>query len=146
MKILGADLLHVEFMDYLRGNLTAVPQDETQVTYASKIEKSEARLLWSKSAAELHNQVRGLAMGPSAFCYRADKPLKIWRTRVASEVDRKGEALQPGQVTQVLPGSFFVQCGDGVLEILELQPDSRPRMTAQSYLLGYSLSVGEMLS
>src|SRR5690606_19485641 len=54
MLPLGARLLEVEFMDYLRGNLTPVKQDESLVTYAHKIEKSESLIDWRKSAAEIH--------------------------------------------------------------------------------------------
>src|SRR5690606_9079055 len=81
-KVLGADLIAVDLMDYLRGNLSPTPQDESQVTYAPKISKEEAEIHWEWDAERIHNLVRGLALGPFAYTQRAGRTLKIHRTRV----------------------------------------------------------------
>ena len=138
LKVLGADLLHIEFMDYLRGNLVAHPQDESQVTHAAKIEKAEARIDWTRSARDVANQIRGLALGPYAFCLRGGKPLKLRRARA-----RDGAAGAPGEVVQVAEDRFAVACGEGALEVLEAQPESRANQSAESYLRGYPLKVGD---
>src|SRR5690606_31610628 len=77
LMVAGADLLHIELMDYLRGNLVPHPQDEQLVTYASKIEKSEGQIDWSKSASQIQRQVRALNMGPGTYTIRNSKILKI---------------------------------------------------------------------
>lgn len=136
LAVLGADLLHVEYVDYLRGNLIPVAQDEALVTIAPKIEKMEARLDWSQTASEIHNRVRGLQMGPFAYTTRAGAGLKIHRTRVA---DGSGA---PGRL-QVEGNSLFVDCGSGRLELLEVQPESRSRMTVVDYLRGYPVKDGD---
>jgi len=141
LKVLGADLLHIEYMDYLRGNLTPVEQDESLATYAAKITKSEARLDWSLPARTLFNRVRGLAMGPFAFCQLpGGSTLKIHKTKVLDENEVHGA---PGEIVQVGPESIAVACGQGLLEVLEVQPESRSRMTVAEYLRGYPLSVGQ---
>lgn len=140
LKVLGADLLHIEFMDYMRGNLTPVPQDETQVTIAPKIEKAEARLDWNQSALDLHNRVRGLAMGPSAFVMRGGATLKVHKTRVIDEGGIKGT---PGEVLDATPSGIRVACGQGVLEMVEVQPESRSRQSVADYLRGYPLNPGD---
>jgi methionyl-tRNA formyltransferase len=140
LKVLGADLLHVEYMDYLRGNLQPVPQDEAAVTLAPKIDKSEAKIDWAQSARGILNRIRGLAMGPSPFTLRAGVPLKILKTRVISEMGVTGA---PGQVLRVDLGSFQVACGQGVLEVLEVQPESRSRQTVADYLRGHLLRSGD---
>lgn len=61
---LGAELLHVELMDYIRGNLAALPQQHGQATYAKKIDKSEAEIKWSMPAEKIHNRVRAFNMVP----------------------------------------------------------------------------------
>ena len=139
-EVHGAQLISIDLMDYMRGNLSAVAQDESLVTYAKKIEKSEAEMDWRQPAASLHNQVRGLAMGPVAFTTVQDKTLKVHRTRVSS---RSEAALRPGQVIEATEKSLLVQCGTGSLDLLELQPESRAKIHIAEYLRGYPIKVGD---
>jgi methionyl-tRNA formyltransferase len=139
-EVLGAELIKVDLMDYLRGNLTAIPQDESQVTYAAKIDKAEARLDWSKDALELHNRVRGLAMGPQAYAVMNGKMLKLHRTRPHSAPT---VLMRPGQVVQVTEKSLLVSCGTGSLELLEVQPESRAKIQIDEYLRGYPVKAGD---
>lgn len=143
LKVLGADLLHLEYMDYLRGNLTPIPQDESLVTIAPKIEKSEARIDWTRSARQIFNHMRGLAMGPIAFTVRNGQALKLHKTRVVADDGCHGK---PGEVIQIKETSFHVACGHGVLEVLEVQPESRSRQLVAEYLRGYALQTGEQFS
>lgn len=140
LKVLGADLLHIEFMDYLRGNLTPVPQDESLVTIAPKIEKAEARLDWAQPARAIHNKVRGLAMGPAAYTTRAGQALKIHKTRVTVEDGVHGA---PGEILEASSTGLRVAGSQGVLEVLEVQPESRSRQKVTEYLRGYPLKDGD---
>ena len=133
MEKLGSELISVELMDYLRGNLTPQPQNEAAVTYAKKIEKSEGLIDWSKPAFEIHNKVRGLVMGPNAYTRRAGVGLKIWRTKVVGH----SHSLRPGQVVEVSENHLRIACGQGSLDLLEVQPESRAKMPIQAYLRGY---------
>lgn len=139
-EALGAQLIAVDLMDYLRGNLTPEPQDESKVTIAPKIEKSEAEINWSAPAETIHNLVRGLAMGPVAQTQRAGKILKIHRTRV---LPGGGASLKPGQAVSASEKSLIVQCGKGSLELLEVQPESRAKMPFGEYLRGYPVQTGD---
>ncbi len=134
LKVLGADLLHVEYMDYLRGNLFPLAQDEACVTIAPKIDKAEARLNWSLSAREIHNRVRGLQMGPYAFSTLNGKDVKIHRTMIVSESGLSGK---PGAIISLHASGFHVACGAGVVDVIEVQPDSKSRMPASGFALGY---------
>lgn len=138
---LGVQLLAVDLMDYVRGNLTPAPQDEAKVTYAAKIEKSESEIDWSREASAIHNQVRGLALGPVAQTRRAGKIVKVHRTRPSARHDAR---LQPGQVLEVTEKSLLVQCGKGSLELLEIQPESRAKMPLGEYLRGYPVKTGDL--
>ncbi|MGE0527103.1 MAG: methionyl-tRNA formyltransferase [Bdellovibrionales bacterium] len=140
-QVLGAQLIAVDLMDYLRGHLTPIPQDETKVTYAPKIEKSEAEVDWQRSAREIHNMVRGLCMGPVAQTRRGGKLLKLHRTRAVEENDA---SPHPGQVWRATSHSVLVQCGEGSLELLEVQPESRPKMPIEAYVRGYPVNAGEI--
>ncbi len=142
LKILGADLLTVELMDFLRGNLVAHPQDEKGVTVAPKIAKSEAEIHWSHSARQIFNQVRGLTLGPASWTRgRGGQMVKVWRTRIVSE-DRVGE---PGRVQAIDDEGVVVECGLGLLKLLEVQPESKARMSALDYVRGYGVELAMQL-
>lgn len=140
MKPLAVELLTVDFMDYLRGNLTPIKQDESLVTYAHKILKDEAVINWRQSAEKIHNQVRGLQLGPAAVCRRQGAALKIHRTRVNPHAQG-----QPGEVVRIDGASFTVACERQGLEVFEVQPESRARMPVGEYLKGHPLRVGDKL-
>lgn len=137
LAVLGADLLHVELMDYLRGNLTPVPQDASQVTYAKKLDKAESLLDWTWSAKALHNKVRAFTMGPGTYTLRDGKRLKIVKTKLHSNVK---SSAAPGTIVGSDETGLLVQTGDGVLTVLEVQPESKAKMSAREYLSGASLN------
>ncbi len=139
LALLGADLLRVELMDYLRGNLAGIPQDESQVTVAKKIDKREAEIQWGKTASEIHNKVRAFVMGPGTFTLWQGKKLKIHKTKVVSI---SAQTKDVGCIAEIKDSSFVIQCGTGHLEILEVQPESRNRMSSEDFLKGQSLKTG----
>lgn len=151
LAVLGADLLRVELMDYIRGNLVPEPQDESLVTYAHKIEKAESEIQWKLPAVEIHNKIRALTMGPGSYTVLAGKKLKIHKTRVSEKagVARTASATAPaglpGRLVAVTDEALSVQCGSGVLEILEVQPESRTRMAVRDFLKGHALKAGDQL-
>lgn len=140
LAVHGADLLRVELMDYVRGNLAPHPQDESLVTYAHKIEKSEAEIKWILPAVEIQNKVRALTMGPGTFTTWGGKKVKIHKTKVSEKAGAHPEA---GTVVDVNDQFVAVQCGGGVLNLLELQPESRNRMKVSDFLKGHPLKVGD---
>jgi len=152
LAVLGAELLKVELMDYIRGNLAGVAQNENEVTYAKKIEKSEAEIKWSMSAMQIHNKVRAFTMGPGTFTTWAGKKIKIHRTEVVMESSSVATVSQSGVPThgdkfgviqKINSDSLWVQTGDGKLQIFEVQPESRAKMSVADFLKGQSVSVGD---
>ena len=91
---LGGELLYVDLMDFIRGNLAGVPQDESQVTYAKKIDKAESELHFNLPAKNLHNKIRAFAWGPGTYTSFEGKRLKIHKTRVIDE-SSKGTTSGP---------------------------------------------------
>jgi methionyl-tRNA formyltransferase len=137
----GAHLLHVELMDYVRGNLAPVPQDESLVTYAKKIEKNEAQIDWSQSAQQIHDKVRAFNAGPGTFTTLDGKKIKIHRTRVSSLTAKTAAA----EIVKVSDQALAVATGAGVLDLLEVQPESRNRMLIKDFLKGHALKEGDRL-
>ena len=136
---LGADLLRVELMDYVRGNLAPVPQDESLVTVAPKIDKAESLVDWSKSAKSIDGKVRGFVYGPGTYTLLDGKKLKLHVVRPLPATSKAA----PGTVTAVDADSFTVATGDGVLKLLEVQPESRNRMKVSDFLKGHNLKPGD---
>ena len=115
LSVMGADLI-VDVLDRLP--LPAVPQAEDGVTYAAKIDKAEARVDWTRPAAEVDRLIRGLSPFPGAWCDIAGERVKLLRSRVVA-----GQGA-PGQVL----GNFTVACGDGAVEVLEAQRSGKKPM------------------
>lgn len=141
LALLGADLLRVELMDYVRGNLGPVPQDETKVTIAKKIDKTESLLDWSKSAKSLNGKIRGFSYGPGTYTILGGKKLKVHKAQVIPG----SVSAAPGKVTAVNDDSVVVATGDGSLKLLEVQPESRTRMKVNEFLKGNPLKVGDQI-
>lgn len=137
LAILGGELI-IDTLDKLeRGGITPVKQDASLATHTSKIDKSRCPLDFTKPAAQLHNQIRGLSPWPVATAQIGGKRLKIHSSRLS---DLSGK---PGTVLSVKP--FVVACGEGALEITELQPEGKKRMSAEAYLLGHPLNIGDTI-
>jgi len=138
----GAALL-LEVIDKIAaGTAVAEPQDNEQATYATLLDRSMEHIDWSKTAQEVHNLIRGFNPAPSTFTKLPNgKSLKIW----GSKMTDKSSAAAAGTVIATGKHSFFVACGEGVLEITEVQPESKKRMPAQVFLNGRGVQEGDLL-
>lgn len=141
MKSVGAELLKSDLLKYLNGEIQPKQQDASKVTYARKIDKSEATVDWGLQAEEIHNRFRGLVMGPGTKTSHRGMQLKLTNIKVGS-ADKTGTA---GEVVDVRPEYLEVQTGLGTIQITELQPESRQRMAFSEFLKGYPLEKGERL-
>ena len=138
----GAELM-IETLKGLRdGTIRPKPQDDSQATYAPKITKELARIDWAKSAPEIHNLVRAMEPVPGAFTFYKSRRLKVHRTRVVPEPPSGGE---PGEVLGVGDEGLWVATGDGILELLEVQPEGKRRMSGRDFANGYRVQEGEVL-
>ena len=139
----GATLL-LEVIDKIAtGTAVAEPQDDAQATYATLLDRSMEHIDWSKTAQEVHNLIRGFNPAPSTFTKLPNgKSLKIW----GSKMTDKSSAAAAGTVIETGKHSLFVACGEGVLEITEVQPESKKRMPAQVFLNGRGVQEGDLLA
>lgn len=139
----GATLLLQVIDKIAAGTAVAEPQDDAQATYATLLDRSMEHIDWSKTAQEVHNLIRGFNPAPSTFTKLPNgKSLKIW----GSKMTGKSSAAAAGTVIETGKHSFFVACGDGVLEITEVQPESKKRMPAQVFLNGRGVQEGDLLA
>ncbi len=140
---IGADLMVQAMHDLeVNGKLPSTPQDESLVTYAHKLEKSEAAIDWQKSAAEISRQIRAFNPFPVAQTKLKGEVCRIW---MATEQDLEVKLMpaKPGEVISV-HGGLLVACGQGVLNVLELQAPGGKRMNAQAFIQGHHLKAGDL--
>jgi methionyl-tRNA formyltransferase len=136
---MGADLM-VDAMKKLadNGQLPATPQDESLVTYAAKLQKSEAGIDWSQSADLISRQVRAFNPFPVAHAMLGGEVCRIWMATASGDsVNQK-----PGTVLEMSAG-IRVACGSGVLTIEELQLPGGKRLKAKDFVTGHGLKVGQ---
>lgn len=139
----GAALLLQVIDKIAAGTAVAEPQDNEQATYATLLDRSMEHIDWSKTAQEVHNLIRGFNPVPSTFTKLPNgKGLKIW----GSKMTDKNSAAAAGTVIETGKHSFFVACGEGVLEITEVQPESKKRMPTQVFLNGRGVQEGDLLA
>ncbi len=136
---IGADLMVVAMKQLAeKGSLPATPQDESLVTYAAKLQKSEASIDWSQSADLISRQVRAFNPFPVAHAMLGGEVCRIWMaTAVGSAVNET-----PGKVLDV-GATIQVACGEGVLSIEELQSPGGKRLKARDFVTGHGLKVGQ---
>jgi len=139
LKVLGADLLYVELMDYIRGNLTPVAQDEKYITYAQKLLKSESLIDWNLPAEKINNLIRGMQLGPGTYSLFHGSKFKIHKAKVIS-IESDG----PGFVMSSDDGELIIGCGENALQVLIIQPESRSRMETSEFLKGHPINKGEV--
>lgn len=139
----GAALLLQVIDKIAAGTAVAEPQDNEQATYATLLDRSMEHIDWSKTAQKVHNLIRGFNPAPSTFTKLPNgKSLKIW----GSKMTDKNSTAAAGTVIETGKHSFFVACGEGVLEITEVQPESKKRMPAQVFLNGRGVQEGDLLA
>lgn len=137
----GAKLC-VETLEGLKkGEMIPIPQGETPTAYARMLTKELGNIDWGKSADYVERLIRGLSPWPSAYTDWNDKVMKIWEAECVSF----DSTAEPGTIVKINKDSFWVQTGEGVLSIRELQIPGKKRMDAGAFLRGYQLKEGEVL-
>jgi methionyl-tRNA formyltransferase len=135
MMRVGADLMGRALAALERGSLTFTPQAEAGVTYARKIEKSETRIDFSKSAAKVHNHIRGLSPFPGAWfeIESAGRPVRV-------KALRSTLAAGQGAPGTVLDGQLTIACGDGAVRLLSVQREGKGAMDGAAFLRGAAVT------
>jgi methionyl-tRNA formyltransferase len=122
------------------GTVSAAPQDDTQACYAAKIGKEEARLDWTRPALELDRRIRAFNPFPGAFGLLEGNPLKIWQARPAPG------AGAPGRILAISDGCLLIACGEGALEVMEVQKAGGRRLPISAFISGHPLKAGDCLN
>lgn len=138
---LGADLLAESLPKIEAGEIEPVPQAEEGITYAKKIRPKEARIDWSKPAAVVDGQIRGLSPFPGAW-FTAQTEKGPVRVKVLACRREDGEGA-PGEV---LDEDLLVACGAGAVRLMRLQREGRGPQESDVFLRGFPLAPGTKLA
>ena len=140
---MGAGLLAETVKALEAGTAKGVPQEHSQACHAPMLSREQSPMDWSRTARQLHDQVRGLYPWPAATAELGGVRCKILRTALSDETTDKA----PGAVLQADKKGLRVACGGGgMLDILELQPDGKQAMAAPAFLLGHPIPAGTVLT
>jgi methionyl-tRNA formyltransferase len=137
LAAMGAELLVETLAGLDAGAIVPQAQDPALATYAPMLKKEDGRIDWTRDAAAIHNQVRGLQPSPGAYTQFRGQTLHVRRSRV---VQTSGT---PGMVASVKP--LVVGCGTGALELIEVQSEGRKRLSASDFANGQRLIENERL-
>jgi methionyl-tRNA formyltransferase len=150
LAALGASALLEALEGYPGGALQTVQQPTEGVTYAAKIEKSEARIDWSRDAVEIERQVRAFNPWPIAETRLDGEQLRVFASVAeaeipmpageADEVGRAPSTSEPGTIVEVRDDALVVQCGRGYLALHELQRPGRRAVPAGDFVRGIQLT------
>ncbi len=124
-------------VETLTGDLRSVPQEVDGVTYAKKIVPEEAKIDWTQPARTVLRHIHGLNPAPGAWTMAGDARLKILRVRVVSG---------RGVPATLIAAPFVVACGDGAVEIIELQRAGRGVQGVDEFRRGFPVAVGARLT
>lgn len=116
------------------GEVTATPQPLEGITYAHKIQKSEAMMDWHQPAAVLERRVRAFTPFPIAFTEMGDTRIKIWESELMPMPLEATRLTLPGTVLQVSKAGILVACKEGALNITKVQLPGKKAMSVEAFL------------
>ena len=139
---LGATTLLKTVTQLEQSTASRTKQNDEDSSYAPLLTKELEKINWSLSAQKIYDLIRGLNPWPVAFCNFKGKKLKLWHTKV---VDNSAVLGEIGNVLALTEQGFTVQTGAGILEILELQPESKRKMAAKDFVCGNQIAINDKL-
>ena len=140
LAVLGAHAIVADLQQLQQtGRLNATPQPQAGITYAQKLSKEEAKIDWNESALVIERKIRAFNPVPGAWVEYQNQPLKIWRAEAVAQSGRAGEVLA------ISSDGLIVACGEGALNITELQPAGSKRMPVAAFAAGRHIEKGTPL-
>ena len=140
----GAPLVMETLEGLERGALHGEPQPSSLASYAPLLKREDGRIRWTMTAHQIYNRCRGFDPWPGTFAEFRGGRLRVWGRPAARELSPSGSAA-PGSIQQV-GAVLFAACGESTwLEVTEVQPEGRRRMTAAEFAAGARLARDERL-
>jgi methionyl-tRNA formyltransferase len=145
----GADLMLRTLKGVESGEAVPMAQDHSAATMAPMLEKESGEIDWAQPAVKIVNRIRGLSPWPGAYTFYQDERWRIWRAAIRDQTEDKTEdkadGEPPGTILKAEREGISVATGQGLIEILELQPENGRRMGVRDFLAGHSVEEGVVL-
>jgi len=138
---IGAVLMAETLPEFRDGRITPVKQDDSQATYAKKLEKSDFAVDWTQPAGAVSRRIRGLSPFPGARISINGKTVKPLFAKTAEG----GAEKTPGMVLLINEEGIQVACGEGSLVITDLKPEGKGPMKAHAFTLGSPVTPGDII-
>lgn len=140
LAALGAELLMETLMDLEEGRLAPIPQDNDLANYVRTLKRDAGAVDWSRPAFDIVNLQRGCTPKPGAYTRYGDTVVKIWKAYV---IEISGKYGEPGEVIDIAGNAVRTAAGEGIVDLVEVQPQSRKRMSGSDYARGSSIEKGD---
>ncbi|WP_019911451.1 methionyl-tRNA formyltransferase [Paenibacillus sp. HW567] len=144
LSLAGRELLKAEMPRLARGLVQAVPQDDSEATYAPNLSREDERIDWNADSRSIYNRIRGLVPFSGAFTLWNGETFKVWAA-LKPDGNGGGSAAAPGTVLAVNERGVEVKTGDGSLLLTSVQPAGKKAMTAADFSRGGTLKPGTVL-
>ena len=138
---LGGELIIKTIEGLRNGEIKPIPQPEDS-SYAPLLKREHEKIDWNWSASQIHNRIRGLNPWPGAYTIFRQEQIKIWQSKILDFKDSLGEFL-PGQIISSSEKGLLIETGEGIIEVFELQPAGKRKITAHDFLNGRRIKPGE---
>lgn len=144
LSALGADMITDAVEGLLAGRLKPVPQDHARATSVPMMSRDTGLIDWAQSSTAIHNLIRGTSPWPGAYTWSGPRRIKVHRAKVCRDPDilTAAAGLEPGTIC-LCGEAISVACGEGVIDLLEIQADSGKRLhcrdVSHNYRLGQTM-------
>lgn len=135
----GSELLLQTINDFEYGRTKRIPQDHSLATLAPKIELENCQIDWNQPAQHIHNLIRGVNPYPGAWCQINIRDQKKRCRVISTHLISQNTSGKPGQIVPSPKGRLYIQCGEGVIELLQIQIEGKKPMAVEEFLRGVPL-------
>lgn len=145
---LSAGIINKLLKEIKNGKIKRIPQEKQLATYTKKMSKEDGEIIWSNKGEKIYNLIRGTTPYPGAFTYYKGKKLKITMARFLYNYQNelKLDFATAGRVVKIEKYGIFISTGDkGIIRILKVVPSGAKEMSAQQFVNGYKIKVGDIL-
>jgi len=141
LSLLGAQLLAKRIPDYIKGNLSFDIQDDHKASFCYKVSKEDGLINWAHSAKKIIGKVKAFEVWPGSYTYFGNKKLDIINAQIA---EIPNEKVDLGKVMKQ-NGKIFVRTGSGFIELFEVRPEGKNKMSVKDFINGHQDFVGSVL-
>ncbi|MHC2994859.1 MAG: methionyl-tRNA formyltransferase [Candidatus Atribacteria bacterium] len=144
----SAGIINKLLKEIKNGKIKRIPQEKQLATYTKKMSKEDGEIIWSNKGEKIYNLIRGTTPYPGAFTYYKGKKLKVTMARFLYNYQNelKLDFATAGEVVKIEKDGIFISTGDkGIIRILKVVPSGAKEMSAQQFVNGYKIKMGDIL-